>query len=88
MFWNLAASFVIERSKYSSSSTVPFRPDPTLRSIFRFERELRLGTLSAEVLTTTADAYLEDDRDKADGATVYRVKAVGAMEISVMTSTL
>ena len=28
--------------RYSSSSTVPLRPDPTFRSAFRLDRELRL----------------------------------------------
>ena len=33
-------------------------------------------------------AYLEDVFETAEGATVYRVNMVGAIEISVMTSTL
>jgi len=69
---SLAASFVSDLSKYSSSSTVPFRPEPTLRSILRFEREVRL------VVRDAADAV---------GAVVYRVNVVKA-EASVITSTL
>lgn len=59
---SLPASFVSDLSKYSSSSTVPLRPEPTLRSILRFERELRFVVA----------------RDAVDGAAVYRVKAVKA----------
>jgi hypothetical protein len=69
---SLAASFVSDLSRYSSSSTVPLRPEPTLRSILRFERELRF------VVRDMADVV---------GAAVYRVKAVKA-EASVITSTL
>ena len=67
------ASLVSDLSRYSSSSTVPFRPEPTLRSILRFEREVRFVVA----------------RDGADvgGATVYRVNAVNA-DASVITSTL
>src|SRR5712672_629487 len=68
---SLPASFTRDLSKYSSSSTVPLRPEPTLRSILRFERELRF------VMRDTADVV---------GALVYRVKAVKA-EASVITST-
>ena len=68
---NLPASFVSDLSKYSSSSTVPLRPEPTLRSILRFERELR---------------FVVRDRAELVGAVVYRVKAVKA-EASVITST-
>ena len=39
---HLATSFEVDLRRYSSSSTVPFRPDPTLRSIFRLVLELRL----------------------------------------------
>ena len=69
---SLPASFVSDLSKYSSSSTVPLRPEPTLRSILRFEREVRF------VVRDAADAV---------GAAVYRVKAVKA-DASVITSTL
>jgi len=68
---SLPASFTRDLSKYSSSSTVPLRPEPTFRSILRFERELRF------VMRDTADVV---------GALVYRVKAVKA-EASVITST-
>lgn len=60
---SLPASFVSDLSKYSSSSTVPLRPDPTLRSILRFERELRF--------------VMRDPVDMVS-AVVYRVKAVKA----------
>jgi hypothetical protein len=72
VFLNLSTSFPTDLSKYSSSSTVPFLPDLTFRSIFRLLLELLL-----------------DARDTAavDGATVYRVNAVGAIDTSVITST-
>lgn len=40
---HLATSFEIDLRRYSSSSTVPLRPDPTLRSNFLFVLELCLS---------------------------------------------
>ena len=49
MYWslpsvelNLSTSLLTERRRYSSSSTVPFLPEPTLRSIFRLDLDVRL----------------------------------------------
>ena len=88
---NRVTSFVTDRKRYSSSSTVPFRPEPTLRSIFLFEREDRLDHMyklvpldAMYVEITDFDELL----DIAEGATVYRVNVVGAIDTSVITSTL
>lgn len=44
------ANFESDPRRYASSSMVPFRPDPALRSNLRFERELRLyASISADV---------------------------------------
>lgn len=71
VFLNLSTNFPTDLNKYSSSSTVPFLPDPAFLSSFLLLLELRF-----------------EIRETVDGATVYRVKAVGAMDTSVMTSTL
>lgn len=46
---NLSANFVMDLKRYSSSSMVPLRPDPTFRSDFRFDRELRLAKQNSYV---------------------------------------
>lgn len=96
---NLVTSLETDFSRYSSSSTVPFLPEPTLRSSFLFERELRLcnfvrcQTVIVRLRYSQAEpdgriTHLEDVFETAEGATVYRVNMVGAIEISVITSTL
>lgn len=88
---HLATSFETDRRRYSSSSTVPLRPDPTLRSIFRLVLELRLrvreprecGCIHIRRVLAHLDAL-----DVTDGAAVYLVNAVGAIDTSVITSTL
>jgi len=88
---NLSTSLLTDRSKYSSSSTVPFLPEPTFLSIFRFDLDVRLRRaeeryINSSVPLSTAQTH-RDDRDALVGATVYRVNAVGAIDTSVMTST-
>ena len=69
---------------------MPFRPDPTLRSIFLFVLELRLSIEFVNLARAMKERDLAhlDALDVADGAAVYLVNAVGAMETSVITSTL
>lgn len=88
---HLVTSFEIDLRRYSSSSTVPFRPDPTLRSIFLFVLELCLSIeRSYNITHTLKDRSLAhlDALDVTDGTTVYLVNAVGAIDTSVITSTL
>jgi hypothetical protein len=81
---------VTDLRRYSSSSTVPFRPDPTFLSIFRFDFDVRLiqeSKIVASGPSLLTDTYLEVLEAEV-GATVYRVKAVAGAETSVITSTL
>ena len=45
----LATSFETDLKRYSSSSIVPFLPDPTFLSSFRFDLELRLEWFSIDM---------------------------------------
>lgn len=68
---NRATSLVTDLRRYSSSSTVPFLPDPTFLSIFLLDRELRLGDHSYKGLTKEYRWYTHfDDLDAEVGATV------------------
>ena len=47
-----------------------------------------MENMSNRIISEKKQTYFEDVREAADGATVYRVNIVGAIETSVITSTL
>ena len=67
---------------------LPPRADLPLKLPLRAGAAPDMEGLMTETCPITGKTYFEDVFETADGATVYRVKAVGAIEMSVMTSTL